>query len=66
MFIFLLNYNSKLDFVIDLDNIWKWLGFSKKNRAKELLEKHFLLNDDYKCLFSLEREQKTGSGGHPI
>ena len=34
-----LNYNSKTDFVIDLDNIWKWLGFSHKDKAKRLLEK---------------------------
>jgi len=34
-----LNYDSHNDYVIDLDNIWKWLGFSQKVRAKELLEK---------------------------
>ena len=33
-----LNYN-KTDFIIDLDTIWVWLGFSQKIRAKELLEK---------------------------
>jgi type IV secretory pathway VirB4 component len=37
-----LNYNPKTDFVIDLDNVWKWLGFSQKERAKELLEKTLL------------------------
>ena len=25
-----LNYNSKTDFVIDLDNVWKWLDFQSK------------------------------------
>jgi hypothetical protein len=42
-----LNYNSKNDFVIDLDNIWKWLGFSRKDHCKTVLEKHFLKDNDY-------------------
>ena len=41
-----LNYNST-DFIIDLDKIWKWLGFSVKIKAKTLLEKHFKENIDY-------------------
>ena len=52
-----LNYNSKTDFVIDLDNIWKWIGFSQKVRAKELLEKNFVIGRDYKKMLSLERKQ---------
>jgi phage anti-repressor protein len=59
-----LNHNSKTDFVIDLDNVWEWLGFSQKMRAKELLEKYFTIEIDYKPLLSLEREQKKGRGGH--
>jgi hypothetical protein len=43
-----LNYDKNVDFVIDLDDIWKWLGFSQKIRAKEILEKHFKLDIDYK------------------
>ena len=58
-----LNYNQRTDFVIDLDNIWEWLGFSQKVRAKELLEKNFIENTDYKLL-SLERKQKDTRGGH--
>lgn len=59
-----LNFNSKTDFVINLDNVWNWLGFSQKMRAKELLEKYFVIDIDYKSLLSLEREQKKGRGGH--
>lgn len=59
-----LNFNSKTDFVINLDNVWEWLGFSQKMRAKELLEKYFVIDIDYKSLLSLEREQKKGRGGH--
>jgi hypothetical protein len=47
-----LNYNPINDFVVDLDNIWKWLGFSQKIRAKECLEKYFKLDIDYKTAFS--------------
>ena len=25
-----LNYDQKTDFAIDLDDVWKWLGFNKK------------------------------------
>lgn len=42
-----LNYDQKKDFVIDLDDVWKWLGFSTKQKAKMLLEKHFTPEQDY-------------------
>ena len=42
-----LNYDTKKDFVIDFDNVWKWLGFSRKDNAKRLLEKFFTINVDY-------------------
>lgn len=43
-----LNYHPTNDFVIDLDNVWKWLGFSQKYNAERILEKHFVINTDYK------------------
>jgi hypothetical protein len=43
-----LKYDSKNDFVIDLDNVWKWLGFTRKNDAKRVIERNFTLNNDYK------------------
>ena len=43
-----LNYDKNIDFVIDLDNVWKWLGFSQKNNAITLLEKNFNIDIDYK------------------
>jgi hypothetical protein len=42
-----LNCDTKNDYVIDLDKIWKWLGFSQKVNAKTLLEKQFTLDKDY-------------------
>jgi hypothetical protein len=51
-----LNYDQKNDYIIDLDNVWKWLGFSQKIRAKELLEKCFVIDKDYKNIaFSTEK-----------
>ena len=29
-----LNYSQRNDFVIDLDNIWKWMGYNQKFKAK--------------------------------
>jgi hypothetical protein len=43
-----LNYNSKTDFVIELENVWKWLGFSRIDPCKRVLEKHFKKDIDYK------------------
>ena len=62
-----LNYNSTTDFVIDLDNIWKWLGFKQKVKSKILLEKHFILDIDYKFLLSHPGKQDSNElkhGGH--
>jgi len=59
-----LNYN-KTDFIIDLDNVWVWLGFSTKQKTKELLEKNFKLDIDYICLLNLQVKQtNVGRGGH--
>jgi hypothetical protein len=68
-----LNYDKTADFIVDLDYIWKWLGFNKKYNAKLCLEKNFIINKDYKSSdvndsFAPERSgaKNTGSGGHNI
>jgi predicted GIY-YIG superfamily endonuclease len=43
-----LNYNNTTDFVIPLDNVWKWLGFGRINDAKRVIDKNFKENTDYK------------------
>jgi hypothetical protein len=58
-----LNSNSKTDFVVDLDNIWKWLGFSQKDAAKRLLERQFTSDIDYKLFAPLSGGAKKGRGG---
>ena len=45
-----LKYDPYTDFVIDLDDIWGWIGFSNKSNSKNLLLKYFNENIDYKIL----------------
>ena len=60
-----LNYDSTKDFVIDLDNVWKWLGFLNKANSKHLLKKQFIIDKDYKVLLMNPNEQKKHvKGGH--
>lgn len=57
-----LNYHPKNDFIIDLDNVWKWLGFQSKFNSKRILEKNFTIDTDYKKPV-IESKIKT-RGGH--
>jgi phage anti-repressor protein len=60
-----LNYDEFTDFVVDLDDVWKWLGFSQKSNAKVVLTKNFKENIDYKfLLMQLHEPKKDGRGGH--
>jgi hypothetical protein len=43
-----LNYENSNDFVVDLDNVWAWLGFNQKEASKRVLERNFVVNIDYK------------------
>jgi phage anti-repressor protein len=58
-----LKYNPKTDFVIDMDNVWKWLGFSRKDPCKRVIEKHFIKDVDYKILLHNSVEQVKTNGG---
>lgn len=53
-------YDYQNDFVVDLDNIWQLLNFSSKHKAKELLEKYFTLDKDYKVLLCQLANQTRG------
>ena len=69
-----LNYHKTDDYIVDLDSIWKWLGFNRKYNATICLEKNFILNKDYSKKYSISNNNnfatadavaKTkGSGGH--
>ena len=57
-----LNYHPTNDFVVDLDNVWKWLGFNQKYNAKRTLEKHFVVDKDYKISLLRSEELARGVG----
>jgi phage anti-repressor protein len=59
-----LNYDSKTEFVIDLDDVWKWLKFSTKQKAKMLLETHFVKDTDYILLTPQVKQTDYARGGH--
>jgi len=53
-----LQYDSEKDFVIDLDTIYEWLGFKRKDNAKRLLTSKFIMDTDY-----IINEMNTPIGG---
>ena len=55
-----LNHNSKTDFIIDLNDVWKWVGFTRKDHAKRLINKLFVIDIDYKIFFSKIEKSKQG------
>lgn len=57
-----LNYNSTQDYVIDMENIWKWIGFARKDHCKRVIEKNFVKNTDFQVL--LRRAGEQVHGGH--
>lgn len=58
-----LHYDQEREFVISLDDVWKWIGFGTKGKCKELLEKMFVKDTDYKTSFS--PDGKKPQGGRP-
>ena len=54
-----MNYHPENDFVVNLDNVWKFIGFSNKANGKRLLKQHFTENRDYKIIFIHTDENKT-------
>ena len=55
-----LNYNPVTDFIINLDNVWKFIGFSNKANAKRLLKHNFIEDRDYKILLIRTDERVHG------
>lgn len=60
-----LKYDPNNDFVIDLDDVWKWLDFSTKQKSKLLLEAQFVKDTDYIILLNPQVKQSDHTrGGH--
>ena len=69
-----LNYDKNTDFVVDLDDVWRWLEFSQKFNAIRILEANFKLDVDYKNItastsdsdeeHSTNQDKQKKHGGH--
>jgi hypothetical protein len=42
-----IHFDTRRDFVVDLDDVYKVIGFTRKDNAKTLLTKHLQLGTDY-------------------
>jgi phage anti-repressor protein len=42
-----LNFDQTKDFVVDLEEVYSWIGYSRKGTAKDILKREFELNIDY-------------------
>jgi len=69
-----LNFDKNTDFVVDLDDVWRWLDFSQKFNAIRMIEANFKLNVDYKNITasssdsdeeqSVNQDKPKKHGGH--
>jgi phage anti-repressor protein len=58
-----LNYHPTNDYVINLDDIWQWLGFQQKYNAKYLLDKYYKEGIDF-LLPNIQEQVKDKHGGN--
>jgi hypothetical protein len=59
--LYIANKKSKNKFIIDLDEIYKWIGFSRKDNAKRLLNNGFIINEDY--IVELDKRENNNIKG---
>ena len=61
-YMFCLKYDREKDFVIDLDDVYEYVGFSLKGNAKRLLESYFIENEHFsKDSLVLPRDKQSES-----
>ncbi len=60
------NYEEINDYIINLDDVWKWLGFSQKINAKRVMESVFTINYNYKIIDKIEKKQGRGGQNKEI
>ena len=60
-----LNYKDD-EFIVSLNDVWKWIGFSRIDGAKTALTNNFKINSDYKVeVFLNKQENLKNLGGRP-
>lgn len=58
--------NSTAQFPVCFDKLWQWVGYSRKDHAKETLVKHFEINADYQLHQSRELRPQGGYSNREI
>ena len=57
--------NNIDDFIVNFDDIYKWIGFTKKSDAKKLLVKSFINNLHYKMTLRRSPQRYDADEKHP-
>jgi hypothetical protein len=55
-----MNYHPTDDYPVNLENVYKLIGFANKGNAKAAVEHNFSKHDDYKIFASDRVEAKRG------
>ena len=58
-----LNYHPTTDFPVNLEHIFRMIGFANKGNAMKTIKSNFTLNEDYKIV--IFRTEKNLNGGRP-
>lgn len=61
-----LKFHQTNDYVIDLENVFEMIGFSKKSNAKRILQKNFKVDQDYKINLLSSEQIKPGPKNETI
>jgi phage anti-repressor protein len=62
-----LNFDPTTDFPINLDNVFKMIGFANKGNAMKTIKSNFTIEEDYKIsLIPKEKSSWGGSGGDKV
>ena len=64
--LFNISHNKPNDYIIDLDEVYKWIGFSRKDPAKRLLFTQFKEGKHYKMNKEVFHRTVENLGGRPI
>ena len=62
-----LNYNSTTDYPINLETVYKMIGFANKGNAMKTIKSNFTKDEDYKTVF-FHKEKNLNTkdlGGRP-
>jgi hypothetical protein len=57
-----MNYHPTNDYPINLENVFKMIGFANKGNAMKTIKSNFTLDEDYKTSF-FRSENRTKEGG---